>query len=126
MHYLGIAVAMASDAPVRKDVVVATIGASAALGGLALVSLAMVFTALPLDSNLALVVTRIVTRLAFTVLAGFATCIADIGVGLAWLALPGGSVLYDLNIVLFVVELAGIFLVVAAAITALVNLSSAR
>jgi hypothetical protein len=95
--------------PGRKDVVVAVVGASAALGGFVLVFLGFLINAYrgyPADT--AQSVKQRHRRAAWPVLGAFALCIGTIAAALCWLAIPGGTDLYRIVLVLFAAELASI------------------
>lgn len=98
-----------SDAPVAKDVVIATMGASAALGGLVLVFLGLViaaYQALPTDTPAAVKAKR--RRPVWPVLGLFAFCVISVALGFWWLEGRGNNTLYAANNVVFAAELAGI------------------
>jgi len=98
-----------SDAPTRKDVVIATMGASAALGGLVLVFLGLViasYQSLPRDTPASVKDSR--KRPAWPVLGLFCVCVLSVALGFLWLLTPGGTALYAANTVAFAAELAGI------------------
>jgi hypothetical protein len=93
-----------------KDVVVAILGASAALGGFVLVFLGVVITSY--QSFPGATSDEVVRpyRISGTALLGaFAVCLITVAVSLIWL-INGGSVgLYDTTIVLFAVQLVAVF-----------------
>lgn|SRR5579875_1588385 len=95
-----------SDAPTPKDVVIATMGASAALGGLVLVFVGLViaaYQAYPADTP-----KRIKDKhrqAVWPVLGVFVACSASVAVGFWWLEAPGNSTLYTANNILFAAEL---------------------
>jgi hypothetical protein len=104
---------VAADTPVRKDVVIAACGASAALAGLILVFLGVViagYQGYPGDTA-----SRLLTpyRLATgAILAVFALSLASAGLSLAWLTgRGGGGALYEAAVGTFFAQLVGIFLV---------------
>jgi hypothetical protein len=95
--------------PVPKDLVIATLTAGAALAGLILVFIGILITtyqaiggglgqASPYDKG------RLITLLWIAV-GLFAWTLISIGLGLLWLALPGGNRLYDVNLWFFVADL---------------------
>ena|ERR1019366_10533008 len=98
-----------SDAPTRKDVVIATMGASAALAGLILVFLGLLiasYQTLPRDAVAAVRSKR--RKAAWPVLGLFCFCVVSEAIGFWWLASAGGSTLYAANNAIFAAELAGI------------------
>jgi hypothetical protein len=148
-------IALADAQPVPKDVVIATLGASAALTGLMLVFLGLLLpaseralrfssqAAVDAEEKRAAVVADDVTaglpevadtllektykRLERAINLGSIALLlglADIGLSLAWLALPGGHGLYIVSIWLFVLELFAIMVVVFFALPALSNLGA--
>ena len=85
-----------SDAPVPKDVVIATMTASAALGGLAVVFLGLLVTsvgALGMDSVASVRARR--KRPVWFVLGLFCVSVASLALGFWWLESGGGNPLYD-------------------------------
>lgn len=98
-----------ADATTPKDVVIATMGASAALGGLVLVFLGLVISAyqsLPRDTPKPVRDKR--KGPVWPVLGVFAVCVASVAVGFWWLEADGSSSLYAANNALFAAELVGI------------------
>ncbi|HEV2414743.1 MAG TPA: hypothetical protein VGX27_08030 [Candidatus Dormibacteraeota bacterium] len=93
-----------------KDVVIAILGASAALGGFTLVFLGIVITSY--ESYSGGVADQVIQpyRRSGTVLLGvFAICLITVALSLLWL-INGGSVgLYDATIALFALELVVVF-----------------
>ena len=93
-----------------KDVVIAILGASAALGGFTLVFLGIVITSY--ESYAGGVADRVLSpyRRSGAVLLGvFAVCLITVALSLLWL-INGGSVgLYDATIALFALELVVVF-----------------
>jgi hypothetical protein len=101
----------ASDAPGPKDVVIATLGASAALGGFVLVFLGLIvssYQAYP--SNTPEPVKASAREAGWPILALFVVCLASVGLGFIWLEGGGGKTLYAVNDVVFAAELVGIVL----------------
>ena len=101
-----------ANAPTPKDVVIATMGASAALGGLVLVFLGLVITAyqaLPRDTPKVVRDKR--RKPVWPVLGLFVLCVTSIALGFWWLEADGNSALYAANNAFFAAELAGIVLV---------------
>jgi hypothetical protein len=93
-----------------KDVVVAILGASAALGGFVLVFLGIIITSyqsyagqVPDD------VVRPYRVSGTTLLGAFAICLITVAISLLWLVNGGSSWLYDLAITLFAIELGVVF-----------------
>jgi hypothetical protein len=109
-------VAAATDAPTHKDVVIAALGASAVLGGLAVVSLALVISAVPPTASTPSTLRAVVSQLARFASTTLVVCIADIAAAMAWLAAPGGSFLYSATLVLFGAQLIGIFYLTVIAV----------
>jgi hypothetical protein len=103
-------VALIADAsPERKDVVIAVLGASAALGGFVLVFLGTVIAAyqsLPPGSSKT--VRDRNTQAKWPIVITFSLSLASVALGLIWLAAPGGTDLYRATVALFVSELAAI------------------
>lgn len=100
----------------HKDVIVAALGASAALGGFALVFLGLLISAYQsysVDTPKTVRATR--RRAAWTVFAVFPLCIATIGAALAWLAFSGGAVFHWIVVGMFATELAAMVAVAANA-----------
>lgn len=93
-----------------KDVIIAILGASAALGGFTLVFLGIVITSY--ESYSGGVADQVLRpfRLTGSVLLGaFALCLITVALSLLWL-INGGSVgLYDVTIAIFAVELVAVF-----------------
>jgi hypothetical protein len=101
-------VAEALADPTRKDVVIAIMGASAALGGLTLVFLGLLISAFQGFSPVPARVRRAWTRTAVAILAAFLLTIATVGAALIWLSVPGGTCLYRVVIAMFAAELVAI------------------
>jgi hypothetical protein len=122
---------LADSRPVPKDVVIGTLGASAALAGLVLVFIGLLRPAFretwatgpksaatveqwkkALDGlRLALQIAIFAIPLVF----------ASVGLSLAWLAIPGGHELYVVNIWLFVAALLAVFGVAVAGLIGLLR-----
>lgn len=101
---------IAEDVPVPKDVVVATLGASAALAGLVLVFLGMTVTTY--QSFAADDPPSVKAGYKWSIIGAvvvFAIALGSVALGLIWLAAPGGTTLYHANIWLFAAEIVGIF-----------------
>jgi hypothetical protein len=102
--------ALLADAD-AKDVVVAILGASAGLGGLVLVFLGTIFAAyqsLPTGTTKTV---RDRTKNAGTPIVGvFLLSIASVALSVIWLDAGGSDFLYQVDFVLFLVELAAIVL----------------
>ena len=127
---------MAAEArPAAKDVVIATVGASAALTGLVLVFLGMILPASndavtfkatrdPDDAlhGLARGALKGISRAESLAILAFFIGMIDIGLGLAWLAIPGGHRLYVANVWVFVIELVAIGLIVVVGWGPLANI----
>ena len=94
-----------------KDVVIAILGASAALGGFVLVFLGIVITSKEsYDGATADHVLRPYRLSGSALLGAFALCLITVALSLLWL-INGGSVgLYDTTIALFALELVAVFL----------------
>ena len=93
-----------------KDVVIAVLGASAALGGFVLVFLGIVITSF--ESYSGGVAEEILRpyRLSGSVLLGaFAICLITVALSLIWLINGGSLGLYDLTIAIFALELVTVF-----------------
>ena len=102
---------LAAGDPSSTDVVIAIFGASAGLGGLVLVFLALVIAAYQgLRGDVPGTVKARARAAGPYVLVVFALCLASVGMSLAWLALPGGDCLYHSIIGVFVAQLSAIFL----------------
>jgi hypothetical protein len=102
-----------ADAPVRKDLVIATAGGAAALAGLILVFLGVVivsYQAYPGGTPSRLLKPY---RLAMgAILAAFALSLLCAGLGVAWLATGGGAgPLYELALWTFFLDLVAILAV---------------
>jgi hypothetical protein len=100
--------------PSRKDVVVAIMGASAALGGFVLVFLGQLVSAYqsyPADTPKSVKDRR--RGAIWPVLAIFFLSVATIAAAFIWLAVPGGTCFYRGIVVTFAVELAAIAYVAA-------------
>jgi hypothetical protein len=98
---------LADAAPGKKDVVIATLGASAALGGLVLVFLGTVIAAyqsIQVEEGTKTVRNR--TRNAGAPIVGvFLVSLASVALAVIWLNAPGGDDLYTANFVVFLIEL---------------------
>lgn len=132
---------LADAAPAHKDVIIATLGASAAISGLVLVFLGLLiqalhqavhayFTVLESDGGRGERLDRL-TRLVKTLqllnglaLLVFFLSLVSVGLSLAWLLIPGGRWLYWINIGWFAVELGSVFLIAATATPKLNGLAS--
>jgi hypothetical protein len=104
--------ALATETPEPRDVVVAILGASAALAGLILVFLGQVIAAyqgLPRDTPPSVRTRR--KRAAPPVLLVFALSLGTVALCLAWLAAPGGAALYHVALWLFAADLLATFMV---------------
>jgi len=111
-----------SDAPTRKDVVISSMGASAALGGLVLVFLGLMVAAYQSYASDAVASVRQKRRrAAWPVLGLFCVCVLSVAIGFAWLASAGGSTLYAINTVVFAAELAGIVIVSVCSVRKMLN-----
>jgi hypothetical protein len=93
-----------------KDVVIAILGASAALGGFVLVFLGIVITSYQsYEGAVADQVIRPYRTSGSALLGAFGICLITVAVSLIWL-INGGSIgLYDLAIALFALELIAVF-----------------
>src|SRR4051812_33873660 len=94
--------------PTQQDVVTAVVGASAALAGMTLVFLGLIvtaFRALPGDTVQA--VRARYRTLVWPIFGVFAVEAATIALGVMWLALAGGDLVYAFALVFFWIELAG-------------------
>jgi hypothetical protein len=108
---LHILVPMAADAPTRKDVVTAALGADAALGGLLLVFLGVVLAGYGSFAGdvPAGVLSRYRTA-AGAIVAVFAVSLLGAAVAVAWLATGGDSgALYVLVLIACFLELIAVF-----------------
>jgi hypothetical protein len=116
-------IAMATDAPVRKDVVVGSLGAAAALGGLILVFLGVVIAGY--QSYSGGTPARLLTpyrRATAAILGVFALSLSSAALSLLWLTSKGGGgLLYAAVLVTFFAQLLAVF-VVAVGTTYLVVL----
>jgi uncharacterized membrane protein len=95
---------------VEKDVVLAILGASAALGGFVLVFLGIIIAAY--QSYSGAVPEQVVhpyRRLGGILLATFGLCLIAVLVSLAWLVGGGPDGAYGVTVGLFVLELAAVF-----------------
>jgi hypothetical protein len=93
-----------------KDVVIAVLGASAALGGFVLVFLGIVITSY--QSYQGAIADQVIRpyRTGGTALLGtFSLCLITVAVSLIWLINGGPIGLYDLAIALFALELVAVF-----------------
>lgn len=94
-----------------KDVVIAILGASAALGGFVLVFLGIVITSYQgYAGAVADQVLRPYRTSGAALLGTFAMCLITVGVSLLWLINGGSTALYDVAIVLFGLQLIALFL----------------
>lgn len=102
---------VAEASPERKDVVIAVLGASAALGGFVLVFLGTVIAAYQsLPPGASKSVRDRNTQAKWPIVIAFSLSLASVALGLIWLVAPGGTNLYRVTIALFAVELAAILL----------------
>jgi hypothetical protein len=93
-----------------KDVVVAILGASAALGGFVLVFLGIVITSRESYSGATGDEVIRPYRLSGTVLLGaFGLCLITVALSLIWLINGGSTGLYDTTIALFAIQLVVVF-----------------
>jgi uncharacterized membrane protein len=93
-----------------KDVMIAILGASAALGGFVLVFLGIVITSYQSFSGA--VADQVVQpyRVSGAVLIGtFFVCLVTVASSLIWLINGGNTTLYDYTVVLFVIQLVAVF-----------------
>jgi fructose-specific phosphotransferase system IIC component len=121
MGYLFTPVGLA-DGPTPKDVVVATVGASAALGGLVLVFLGLVVSAYqsyPRDTPASVREAR--RRAIWPVLGVFAVCMLSLALGFVWLEEGRDSWLYAASNVVFAAELVAIVVVAAYTVRGMVS-----
>jgi hypothetical protein len=103
---------MASPAP--KDVVIAVLGASAGLGGLVLVFLGLVIADYQgIAGDAPKRVKNRAKRAGPIAMGVFALSVASMGFGFAWLAAPGGDLIYHITIWVFVAELIALFVLAA-------------
>lgn len=110
-------VALGAVASTPKDVVIATTGASAALGGLILVFLGLLVAAyqsFPADTPAS--VKARARNAAWPIVGVFVLCIASVAIGFLWLEEGGDNTLYTASNVIFAAELVAIL--VAAVCTA--------
>jgi hypothetical protein len=98
-----------ADAPVRKDVVLAVIGAAAAVGGLVLVFLALVVSAFKgFGAEVDVSIRARFERSIKGLFASFALSLASAGLGVTWLATRGGAgMLYEAAVWTFLALLLG-------------------
>jgi hypothetical protein len=93
-----------------KDVVIAILGASAALGGFVLVFLGIVITSRESYGGATGEDVIRPYRVSGTALLGaFGLCLVTVALSLIWLINGGSSGVYDLAIVLFAIQLAAVF-----------------
>jgi hypothetical protein len=98
-----------ADAPVPKDVVIATMGASAALGAVVLVFLGLLIAAVQeLGADSVRSVREKRKRAVWPAAVLFCLCAGSEALGFWWLERGGGNALYAINNVVFVAELGGI------------------
>jgi hypothetical protein len=100
---------LADMAPEQKDVMIAILGASAALGGLVLVFLGTIiaaYQALPSDAPKA--VKGRAKGAAKPIIGAFLVSMASVALSVIWLDARGGEVLYEVSFVVFLLELAAI------------------
>lgn len=96
------------DAPSHKDVITAIVGASAALAGLTLVFLGLVVSAYQsLPGDVVTSVRRNLKSIAWPIFIVFTVGAVAIALGIVWLAVAGGTLVYAIALGLFGVELAG-------------------
>jgi hypothetical protein len=115
-----VSLAAAVTDPSRKDVVVAVLSASAALGGFVLVFLGVLISAYQsyaADATKSVKEAR--RRAVWPALAVFPLSVTGIALSLIWLAAPGGTCLYYAVVVVFAAELVAI---VAVAISTTVRM----
>lgn len=94
-----------------KDVVIAILGASAALGGFVLVFLGIVITSKESYGGATGDEVLRPYRVSGTALLGaFGLCLVTVAVSLLWLINGGSTGLYDSAIALFAIQLAAVFL----------------
>jgi hypothetical protein len=93
-----------------KDVVIAILGASAALGGFVLVFLGIVITSYQsYGGGVADEVVQPYRVSAGALLGTFGLCLVTVASSLIWLINGGNVTLYDYTIVLFAIELVAVF-----------------
>jgi hypothetical protein len=93
-----------------KDVVIAILGASAALGGFVLVFLGIVITSKESFGGATADDVILPYRVSGTALLGaFALSLITVALSLIWLINGGSTGLYDLTIVLFAIQLIAVF-----------------
>jgi uncharacterized membrane protein len=96
--------------PTPSDVVLAMFGASAGLGGLVLVFLGLViasYQSVPADTPKA--VKDRARRAGPPIVGVFALSLTSVALSLAWLAVPGGDLLYRIAVWTFAAELLAVF-----------------
>lgn len=94
-----------------KDVVLAILGASAALGGFVLVFLGIVITSKEAYGGATGDQVLRPYRVSGTALLGaFGLCLVTVALSLLWLINGGSAGLYDSTIALFAIQLAAVFL----------------
>lgn len=117
LEWVGKAAQISSCDPSHQDVIVALLGASAALGGLMLVFLGLVigvYQSIPGDSPAKKKRNR-TRKAAWGIFAIFALSLFSVGVATAWLVIPGGDCLYWISVGIFASVLAA--MVAGAALT---------
>ncbi len=96
--------------PTPKDVVIAMLGASASIGGLVLVFLGLVIASYQsVAADAPRTVKNRAKRPGWPVLGVFALSMVSVTVSLAWLAAPGGDLLYCMAISVFATQLLAVF-----------------
>jgi hypothetical protein len=101
---------LADATPEKKDVVLATLGASAALGGLVLVFLGTVIAAYQsIQAGESTKNVRKRTKSAAAPIIGvFLLSLLSVAIGAIWLDAHGSDDLYEANFVVFLIELGAI------------------
>lgn len=100
---------MADSAPAAKDVIIATVGASAALAGLILVFLGSVvatYQALPATATEKTKARA--KRPIWPSLVAFLLTMADVALGAIWLDANGSHTLYEINFVVFLIGIVAV------------------
>jgi hypothetical protein len=105
------------QAPVPKDVVMAGVGVEATVAGLILVFLGVLvsmYQALPATAtDTAKAPYKRYSSFAF---GAFLISVASLGLGIAWLAVPGGSGLYHVEIAVLVIQIVALALLAGAVV----------
>jgi hypothetical protein len=100
------------EAVESKDVVIAALGASAALAGFVLVFLAVVLTGLSsFPPETVRLVRRRYLRMAAISVAAFLISLVTVALGVVWLAFGRNGAVYHLTLWLFFVQLGLVFVV---------------